>query len=147
MTTFTAQVKEWTEKARRNRQLVLRSASQKLARQLLENVGKGAGQTPFLTGNLRRSLLASTSRLPAVRKNVEFNGDNIGQIALTIAAWDTGRPLWLGFQAAYGMRLEYGFTGTDSAGRSYNQAGRYFVRAAVNNWQGFVDEAAKEIGK
>jgi hypothetical protein len=147
MKTFTAQVKEWTEKARRNRQLVLRLAVQKLVRQLLENVGKGAGQTPFLTGNLRRSLLASTSSLPAVRKDVEFKGDNSGQIALTIATWDTGSPLWLGFQAAYGMRLEYGFTGTDSAGRSYNQAGRYFVRAAVNNWQNYVNEAAKEIGK
>ena len=43
-------------------------------------------------------------------------------------------------------RLNYGFTGTDSLGRTYNQAGRLFVERNAGRWQEFVDAAAREIG-
>ena len=144
--TFSAAMTEWNEKAKRNLMLVMRQATQYMVRDLLQDVGKGAGQTPILTGNLRRSLLASTSAMPSVRKDADFKASNNAQIALTIAQWVKGEPLYLGFQAAYAMRLNYGFVGVDKLGRSYNQAGRYFVESKVKKWPEYVARAAKEIG-
>jgi len=146
MNTFAASVKKWTEKAKRNAQLVIKEAAQNLALDLHQDVGSSPGLTPFLTGNLRRSLMASTASMPSVKPDAEFAGDNLSQINMTIDGWPKDGTLWLGFQAAYARRLEYGFTGTDSLGRSYNQAGRFYVAARANKWQQYVDAAAAKIG-
>jgi hypothetical protein len=38
----------------------------------------------------------------------------------------------------YARRLNYGFTGTDSLGRQYNQRGYFFVDLAAQRWQQIV---------
>ncbi len=44
----------------------------------------------------------------------------------------------------YAERIEYGFVGTDSMGRNYNQRGRLFATTAVGRFDGiFADEAMK----
>jgi len=134
---------KWSEKAKRNTTMVMRSSVQKLATDVMSDVGSGAGQTPIDTGNLRNSLMASTAAMPSV-KDGEF-GDNSGQITLAIAGAEIGDTIWLGFQAAYAARLNYGFTGTDSARRSFNQSGRFFVEAKATKWQSYVDAAASEF--
>ena len=75
----------------------------------------------------------------------DFPG-NSGQIALTIAGAELTDTIYLGFQAAYALRMEYGFIGQDSLGRTYNQSGNQFVGLAAQRWQEFVDNAAKDIG-
>ncbi len=139
-----ATMQKWSNKAKRNTAMVFRSSVQKLAEDVMEDVGSGEGQTPILTGNLRNSLMASTAAMPSVREGAEFT-DPSGQITLAIAGADVGDTLWLGFQAAYARRLNSGFTGTDAAGRSYNQSGRQFVESKANNWQQYVDAAAREL--
>lgn len=42
------------------------------------------------------------------------------------------------FGTAYAKRLEYGFVGTDSLGRVYDQAARPFARPALENKKGEV---------
>lgn len=145
MTSFSAQVKNWTEKAKRNTRLVFVNAVQMMARELSETTGTG-GLVPYDTGNLRRSFMASTSSLPAVRPDVEFNDDPMGSITLTIAGLKIGDTVYLGWQAAYAMRLNYGFTGQDSFGRTYNQAGLLFAETAASNWDRYVQQSAAEIG-
>lgn len=144
-TNFTAQVKGWTEKAKRNPTLVFKQAAQNLVDEVLKPKQQG-GNMPVDTGNLRRSLMASTSRMPVVESGRSEFPDNGGQINLTIAGATERDTIYFGFQAAYAMRMEYGFTGQDSLGRNYNQTGNRFVGLAVDRWQQIVDKAAKEIG-
>ena len=143
MGSFAASIKNWSEKAKRNPVIVFKSAVQKMANSLMSDVGTGVGATPFLTGNLRRSLLASTTAMPLTRDG-EFT-DRSSEISLTIAGLKPEDTVWLGFQANYARRLEYGFTGQDSLGRNYNQAGRFYVTTKANMWQTFVNQAAAEL--
>jgi len=144
MTTYKlADMGKWGEKAKRNTTMVMRSSVQKLATDLMTDVGPGAGQVPIDTGNLRNSLMASTASMPSVREG-EF-GDNTGQVTFAIAGATIGQTIWLGWQAVYAARMNYGFTGTDSIGRSFNTTGRFFLDAKAAKWQGYVDQAASEF--
>ncbi len=148
MTKYTlANMDKWSDKAKRNTAMVFRSSAQKLAEDVMEDVGSDMGQTPIDTGNLRNSLMASTAAMPPVREDGNWEEyDPSPELTLTIAGADVGDTLWLGFQAAYGARLNFGFTDTDSLGRSYNQTGRNFIESKANNWQQYVDAAARELG-
>lgn len=146
MSSFSATVKNWTERTKKAQEHIFKSAVQDLADEILLPKERG-GRMPVDTGNLRRSLLASTSAIPPVRTGqVTFN-EGEQQVALTIAGMNIKETLFLGFQAEYAMRMEYGFVGQDSLGRNYNQAGNSFVGSAVQNWQKIVDNAAKEYDK
>jgi hypothetical protein len=146
MTTYKlADMSKWSDKAKRNGAMVFRSSVQKLAKAVMTDVGSAEGQTPIDTGNLRNSFLASTAAMPTVKDSETEFSDNSGSIALAIAGAEVGQTIWLGFQAAYARRLEYGFTGTDSLGRSYDQGGRFFVAEKANKWQEYVDSAAGEL--
>lgn len=141
---FSAQVKGWAERTKKAQEHIFRMSVQKLADEILLPKERG-GNMPVDTGNLRRSLLASTSAMPSIRggEDTPFP-DNSGQIALVIAGASATDTLYLGFQAKYALRMEYGFVGTDSLGRNYNQAGNNFVSLAVQKWQQIVDKAVKE---
>lgn len=145
MTSFSASVSKWTEKATRNQVLVFRSATQDLVDAVLLSKHSG-GNMPIDTGNLRRSLMGSTAAMPTVQRGVTDFPDNSGQISLTIAGAKLTDTIYLGFQAPYALRMEYGFIGEDAIGRYYNQSGNQFVGLAAQRWQEFVDNAAKDIG-
>lgn len=145
MADFSAQVANWTKKTKTAQEHIFRMSVQKLADEILLPKERG-GNMPVDTGNLRRSLLASTSAMPAIRTGAETFADNAGQIALVIAGASANDTLYLGFQAVYARRMEYGFIGEDSLGRNYNQAGNNFVSLAVQKWQQIVDKAVKEYG-
>lgn len=145
MSNFSAQVKGWADKTKKAQEHIFRMSVQKLADEILLPKERG-GNMPVDTGNLRRSLLASTSAMPAIRSGSETFSDNSGQIALVVGSASANDTLYLGFQAAYARRMEYGFVGEDSLGRNYNQAGNHFVSLAVQKWQQIVDKAVKEYG-
>lgn len=138
MGSFSAQVKAWGDKAKRNTGIVFRESVQSLARDVFY-------RTPLVTGNLRRSLLSSGVAMPSVKPNVEFATDPMGQVDFTIAGLDVGDTFYLGFQAAYARRVNYGFTGADSLGRMYNQPGQFFVEASAAKWQQFVAAAVAKV--
>jgi hypothetical protein len=134
---FSASVKDWTEKAKRNFAMVHRQAVQKLYQAVVED-------TPIKTGNARRSWAMSTTAMPQIASGpASFMPSDIG---LSIATLPPGSPVYIGGQAIYLGRLNYGFSGTDSLGRVYNQSGLLFVERNAEKWQSFVDQAAKEIG-
>ncbi len=141
---FSAQVDAWARKSEKTLERVFKTAAQKVADRVLLPVERG-GNMPVDTGNLRRSLLASTAIMPGVQRGVVEFPDNGGQISLVIAGANITDTIYLGFQAAYARRVNYGFTGTDSLGRQYNQSGRGFVGAAAQQWQQIVNESVKEV--
>ena len=118
MTAFSAQVKNWSEKAKRNSTLVHRQA----VRHLYDGL---VSLTPVLTGNARRSWALSTVAMPVIRPGVEFSA--APEVTLEIANIELGKTAYIGGQAEYLPRLNWGFTGTDSLGRKYKQAGRFFL--------------------
>ena len=136
MSTFSAQVRNWNDKAKRNFSFVHRSAVQKLYQGVVED-------TPILTGNARRSWALSTTAMPQITGG-EFSAPP--DIGLSISGLPAGAPVYIGAQAVYVPRLNYGFTGTDSLGRQYDQAGLLFVERNAERWQEYVDQAAREVG-
>lgn len=140
----TAVVTKWVRRTEGRMLAVMQTSIQDTVNFMRVPKAKG-GNMPVLTGNLRRSLMASTTDMPAVMEGGTVFADQSGAISLVIAQMKLGDKLYLGFQAAYAMRQEYGFNGTDSLGREYEQKGSGFVRAAMDRWPRTVREAIQKI--
>ena len=139
---FSDQVQKWTKGANANIEATYRRAVTLLGEQMATTIPKG-GNVPFQDGHLARSLLASTKAMPKMSTAARPPaGGNVGAVALTLKPT---MKVWLGYQAAYARRQNYGFVGQDSLGRTYNQAGHYFVEAAIQDWPSIVEQAAKEV--
>lgn len=101
------------------------------------------GRLPWKTGNMARSLLASTASMPKTGgPDEKYAGGSVGPVT---AQLDLGDSVWLGFQANYARRMNSGFVGTDAAGRTYNQEGAHFVEAAVDAWPTIVELVAEDV--
>lgn len=84
-------------------------------------VNRAKEKAPFLTGTLRRS----------IRAEVRGGGrDASGRF--------TAQGVFVGTDVPYGARIEFGFVGTDSRGRRYNQGPRPYLRPAI-------DETTQEV--
>src|SRR5690625_2982180 len=127
---FAAEVGNWAKGAEDKLRDTRNRAIELLANDMRKTVRQG-GRVPFQTGNLARSLRASSKAMPTSREG-PFESQDIGIITATLPL---NKRLWIGYQANYARRMNYGFVGQDSLGRSYNQAGYYFVEHAVSNWQ------------
>ncbi|NTE87198.1 hypothetical protein [Agrobacterium rubi] len=139
---FAAQVSEWAQAEKEREEAVFQIAAQMVADEVRETVPEG-GNLPIDLGNLRRSLMASTTAMPPVVEGQETFTD--GGVEMIIAGAELGGTIYLGFQAAYAMRMEYGFVGQDSLGRNYNQAGFGFVGRTSQRWPQLVAEAEAKV--
>lgn len=132
----------WAKETEARLEVTWRRSIELLADELTTTVSNG-GRLPHKTGNLMRSLLASTSGVPAIgSEGQRFTGHDVGVV---VAGLNLGDPIYLGFQAAYARRMNYGFVGTDSLGRSYNQEGFHFVEAAIALWPTIVELAVDDV--
>ncbi len=137
---FAATVGEWAAASEARTRAVYRRSVELLAEDMTKTKAQG-GRVPFLTGNLARSLLASTAGMPQTSEK-RATGSNVGAVTATL---ELTQSVWLGYQAVYARRMNYGFVGADSLGRVYNQPGNHFVEGAIANWQKIVAQAAKEL--
>ena len=117
-----------------------KTSLEKLDRELTRTKAEG-GSVPVDTGNLYRSLVASTSGMPTTSVT-RSSGSNVTAV---IAQLRPNQSIWLGYTATYARRMNFGFVGADSLGRVYNQQGNYFVERAIAMWPQLVDEAIKEV--
>ncbi|WP_234835919.1 hypothetical protein [Sinorhizobium meliloti] len=62
---FAAQISEWVQAEKEREAAVLRTAAQMVANNVRTSVAEG-GRIPVDTGNLKNSLMASTSTMPRV---------------------------------------------------------------------------------
>ena len=65
--------------------------------------------------------------------------------AAVVSGLKLGEVFMMRNNAVYAMRIEYGFVGTDSLGRHYNQQGRYFVTQNVAAWPTIVADMAEQL--
>lgn len=140
MASFAEAVGSWASATERRLSAVHKKAIEKLAMEMTRTRAEG-GNVPVDTGNLYRSLLASTTAMPKTAE-APFAGSNVPSVIATLRLNDT---LWLGFQAKYAKRQNFGFVGADALGRVYNQQGAHFVERAIAMWPQIVREAVEEV--
>lgn len=119
---------------------LLRNSVQALAKEASTTIPNG-GRVPVKTGNLARSVVVDT-KPPQVIDVLATQKD----FSLGVAQIKPGDTVYIGWQAKYSRRLNYGFVGTDSLGRSYNQAGYGFAESAAAKWPTIVREQAAKLG-
>jgi len=102
--------------------------------------------TPIDTGFLRSSLTAGINGQLPSGPNAEYGSVyNDTRLLDVINNLKLGDRIMLVYQATYARRLEYGFTGTDSLGRFYNQAGRFWITAAGQKYSSIMRRAATRL--
>lgn len=111
-----------------------------------------ARQTPVDTGNLRNSLIASVNGPSAA--TVTGPGANSGDSTFrsgastsiaNIMSAKIGDKISFVYMATYARRLNYGFVGTDSLGRTFNQAGRFWIERVGSQWRSISRRAATRL--
>ena len=135
-------IDSWTKETEQRMTAVWRQSIDDLA-DTMNRTRSNGGRLPHLTGNLMRSLLASTSAMPSTGgPDAKYSGQDVG---LVTAGLRLDQTIWLGYQAIYARRMNYGFVGQDSLGRNYNQAGAHFVEGAIADWPNIVRMAVSKI--
>lgn len=140
MASFSESVGAWANATEKRLSAVHKKAVEKLAMEMTRTRAEG-GNVPVDTGNLYRSLLASTTAMPKTAEG-PFPGSNVASVIATLRLNDT---IWIGFQAKYAKRQNFGFVGADALGRVYNQPGNHFVERAIAMWPQIVREAVEEV--
>ncbi|MEY4056178.1 MAG: hypothetical protein RL519_1513 [Pseudomonadota bacterium] len=118
---------------------LLRNSVQALAEEASKTIPNG-GRVPVKTGDLARSVVVSLT--PPTVKDGPFTGD----ITTGIAGIQPGDTIYLGWQARYSARQNFGFVGEDSLGRTYAQSGFGFAEAAAAKWDSIVMAEAARLG-
>lgn len=103
-------------------------------------------ETPHDTGFLRGSWQPSIGE----PKSGEGSEDPSGKMAVAAASLvsadvQLGDKFYMANNAVYAKRLEYGFVGEDSLGRSYNQAGRFYVSDTVARFKSICRKVARDL--
>lgn len=145
---FSAQVEAWVAESKTLMTAVMRESAQRVISDM-QTPDKAGGRMKVVTGFLRASLQASIgtpanamTQRPIKGQIYEFAA---GEVALVIAGAELGDTIYATYGAAYARRLEYGFVGQDSLGRTYNQVGKAFVRSAAQKWGQIVAQVSTEL--
>lgn len=148
MANFSATVSQWCANTEIALDAIFRESAQRVFHEMTRSRAAG-GSHPFDTGFAIASWRASTSQMPEIiRGSVGEKGRSYapsGQVELTIATAKLGDTIYIGGTASYLPRLNYGFSGTDSAGRHFNQSGYLFVEKAAQKWPSIVKQVEAEL--
>ena len=90
-------------------------------------------------GKLRESLVSSKNGGSGLRGSTSY-------LAVTTDL-QMGDVIRFMYDNEYGIRVELGFRGTDSLGRTYRQAGRLFVTTAAKRFREFLAQRAAEVNR
>lgn len=126
-----ADMRKWTERQRRNVELIVRQSISDLSEMAQTPKAQG-GRMPVDTGFLRNSYTAQGLTGPAVYEVV-------------VAGFEIGSVFEAGWTASYALRMEKGFVGQDALGRTYNQPGNFFMEGALQEWQDINNRNAAKI--
>ncbi len=123
---------------------LLRNSVQALAREASTTIPNG-GRVPVKTGNLALSVVVESAPPKVDAKGVLHKTPQ--DFSLGVAGLKPGEPIYIGWQAVYSRRLNYGFVGEDSLGRTYNQSGYGFAEAAAAKWPAIVAAEAARLAR
>jgi hypothetical protein len=93
------------------------------------------GRIPVVSGDLIKSLNSSLNGGAGTMGEASY--------AVALAGLEVGDTARFEWTMAYAARINFGFTGTDAAGRTYNQPGWNFVGFNAARWPDFVAARAR----
>lgn len=139
---FAAQVDAWTKETKQRMEAVFHKAAEMVGEAVVDG-------TPVDTGFLRHSFTASAQSMPTIDVGLKpaeggAYAYDAGPVSLTIMSVPLGGTVFMGFTAIYSRRIEYGFVGEDSLGRTYNQQPRAMVGLAAQRWPEIVTAAVAQ---
>lgn len=132
---FKAALAGWAEKVGQQVDALARQTCQETSERVVKN-------TPVDTGFLRGSWQPSIGSYSTDAPKVGGQAD----VTLVCSGIAAGDVYYMVNNTAYAQRIEYGFVGEDSLGRTYDQAGRYFVRDVVATYDQIVSDVAADLG-
>lgn len=143
MKPFTAQLDEIIELTERNMRYVAAESIQDVveAAQTPQPSVKRTGGT-FIEGKIpvdEADLINSLS--------VDGGATDKDAYSVAIAGYQIGDNMRFAWTSEYALRIEAGFTGEDSLGRSYNVPGRHFVGKNAARFPEFVKKRVAEVKK
>ncbi len=127
MTSFTAQIKNWSDKAKVNVSAVVKQSVQDVFEDAQTPTGKG-GRMRVDTGFLRNSLATSLNGSTALVGPDSYT--------LKVAEMKMGDVLFGGWTAEYAKDREFGARGGEPD---------YFMRGAAMQWQSIVAANAAQV--
>jgi len=101
-------------------------------------VGFGQGATSFVEGKIP---VDSSDLL----KSLTVDGAEGADVSVKIQGMEIGDTMEFAWTVPYARRIEYGFTGTDSLGRTYAVPGRFFVSVNAAKFPDHVKRRASEV--
>lgn len=142
---FSRSVSKWTQETEERSEAAFQNAA-------IDFYDAMAAATPVDTGNLRNSLIASVNGPAsatvtgpgASSADSTFRGGASQSIANIMTA-KIGDKISFVYNATYARRLNYGFFGTDSLGRTYSQPGRFWIEQVGSQWRSIARRAATRL--
>lgn len=126
---FSATIEEWARKSEERTAEVFRVSAATVADVMSRPLEDG-GRLPVVTGNLRRSLAASTIGPPTMLWGRRKFEDNSAGIEAVIDSALIGQTIWLGFQAPYAQKVEL-----DNG----------FMAMTAQHWKQIVEASAQAV--
>lgn len=129
-------MRQWTERQKANAALIVRQSIQDVSEIAQTPKAKG-GRMPVDKGILRNSFTA------ALNGTTSLTGPNAYEAVL--GAFEVGDTFIGGWTVDYALRMEKGFVGQDSLGRTYNQQGNFFMESALQQWAAINERNAAKV--
>lgn len=140
MSAFSASIEKWRGAVREDLKQVAQKSIFKLAAKIVWDTPVDTG---FLRGNWQPTF--DEPAKPDDSTSIHSGAVAVGTASLLWSGLQLGQTVYFVNNTVYAMRIERGFIGQDSLGRTYNQSGQYFVKKNVENWQNIVSEAVAEV--
>jgi len=128
---FQVQVERWVAKAKADANAAMMATATDALARVKE-------LTPVVTGNLRANW---TIMLQGAADTIDGNVNSQD----VIAKFEVGDQIIIGNPVVYAPRVNWGFTGTDSLGRHYNQNGKYMIEQTVAEMPAIAANATARI--
>ena len=140
--TFTAQLSDIADLTIEGMEYVMRqSISDVLVGAQETQIGITQGATTFVEGKIP---VGTTAEL-VNSLSVDGGGESADAFVVAIAGLEIGETMSFAWSAPHARRINSGFTGTDSLGRTYNQPGRFFVDVNAAKFPDHVKKRANEV--
>lgn len=138
---FTAQLEDFEKLTMQNLKYIASEAIQDVvsaAQTTQRGITKGA--TSFVEGKIPEG------ETQGLVNSLTTDGVE-GPVSYTVAIenYEVGGTMEFAWTAPYALRMEAGYSGTDSLGRKYEQPGRHFVGKNARRFPEFVEKRAKEV--
>lgn len=146
---FLLNVQAWCKKAEMLTEQAVQEGAMDIVRELVRRTPRGTEASGTSSMGLGHGWLQGSwyARVGGTPGGPVSRANPIPRLFKVIRTLRIGENLRIGNTAPYARRLEFGFVGEDSWGRTYNQTGRYFVRMTLNEAPALARRAAERVAR